>query len=182
MLLALPQASRRSMLEYLSTLLSSFSSIKQDLWLTLGLALVCAQHDTHTIVDSDRSYQIAHAWFKRYEPTDAFSLTVLLGVLPVLPATLLESSSSDSIVLSVLSTSLAFYAFLLLSIITYRVSPLHPLYRYPGPVLAKLSSFYGAYIAATGKQHVHFKVMHEKYGPIVRLGVPYSRDSEKSID
>lgn len=94
---------------------------------------------------------------------------MLLGILPALPIALLRAPLGSTI-LSTLIAYATFYAFLLLSIITYRLSPLHPLYQYPGPFLAKLSNFYGAYIAAGGKQHLHFKRMHEKYGPIVRLG------------
>ena len=97
---------------------------------------------------------------------------MLLGIIPALPLALLRSPMT-SMIFSILRAYAAFYTFLLLSITTYRLSPWHPLYRYPGPFLAKLSNFYGAYIAAGGKQHVHFKRMHERYGPIVRLGTSY---------
>ncbi|KAI0727049.1 hypothetical protein C8Q72DRAFT_925512 [Fomitopsis betulina] len=114
---------------------------------------------------------LTHAWFKKYELTDVFTLSVLLGILPSLPVALsaLHALLSSTII-SKLSAYLAFYVFLLLSITAYCLSPFHPLYQYPGPYLAKLSNFYSTYIAASGKQHLHFERMHEKYGPIVRLG------------
>lgn len=115
--------------------------------------------------------QIAHALFRKYEPTDAYTLFVLLGALPALPVALsVLRAPLSSTLLSILSAYSTFYVSFLLSITAYRVSPFHPLYQYPGPFIAKLSNFYGAYIAAKGKQHLHFKRMHEKYGPIVRLG------------
>ncbi|PAV19188.1 cytochrome P450 [Pyrrhoderma noxium] len=52
----------------------------------------------------------------------------------------------------------------------YRLSPLHPLSSYPGPVLARVSKIWGALHASKGKDHLLFKRMHDKYGPYVRTG------------
>lgn len=109
-------------------------------------------------------------WFKRYEPTDLRSLGVLLGVLPALPVALLRAPLSST-PFAVLVSYASFYAALLLSITAYRLSPFHPLYKYPGPLLGRLTNFRGMFIAAGGKQHLYFKKMHDKYGPIVRLGM-----------
>lgn len=46
----------------------------------------------------------------------------------------------------------------------------HPLARYPGPVLAKLTDAYQLYHAWKGDRHLEFWRMHQKYGPIVRFG------------
>lgn len=152
--------------------LAPLSPDKDVLLLTAVLALVSLEYQTcYRKCGLIVSWQLAHAWFKKYELTDVFTLSVLLGILPSLPVALsaLHAPLSSTII-SKLSAYLAFYVFLLLSIIAYRLSPFHPLYQYPGPYLAKLSNFYSMYIAASGKQHLHFERMHEKYGPIVRLG------------
>ncbi|KAI0914297.1 cytochrome P450 [Ustulina deusta] len=46
----------------------------------------------------------------------------------------------------------------------------HPLSRYPGPLIAKLSDFYGAYHASKTTLHVRTLQDHEKFGPVIRQG------------
>lgn len=53
----------------------------------------------------------------------------------------------------------------------YNISPLHPLYRFPGPKIASASYLYEAYydwwlLGRYGKVIAH---MHKQYGPIVRI-------------
>ena len=57
----------------------------------------------------------------------------------------------------------------LLSIVVYRVF-FHPLARYPGPLLAKLTDLHQTYHAYTGDRHLEFWRLHARYGPIVRFG------------
>ena len=63
-----------------------------------------------------------------------------------------------------------FYATLAASVVLYRISPLHPLAKYPGPFLLKVTKFAAMYHALDGKQYVFFKSLHDKYGPFVRVG------------
>ena len=65
-----------------------------------------------------------------------------------------------------------FWMSLLASICVYRLSPWHPLAKYPGPILCKLSKFRLAYLCARGKQHVVYQTLHEIYGDVVRVGEP----------
>ncbi|CDO69439.1 hypothetical protein BN946_scf184791.g34 [Trametes cinnabarina] len=65
---------------------------------------------------------------------------------------------------------LTFYFTLLLSTALYRLSPHHPLARYPGPFACKLSKFWLAFLSLTGKQHLYLKSLHERYGDVVRIG------------
>ena len=46
----------------------------------------------------------------------------------------------------------------------------HPLAKYPGPLLAKLTDSHSTYHAYYGTRHLEFYRMHQKYGPIVRYG------------
>ena len=48
-------------------------------------------------------------------------------------------------------------------IIVYRVF-FHPLAKYPGPFLAKITDAYQLYHAYKGDRHLEFWRMHEKYG------------------
>ncbi|RDW62507.1 hypothetical protein BP5796_10809 [Coleophoma crateriformis] len=57
----------------------------------------------------------------------------------------------------------------LLSFAVYRLT-FHPLAKYPGPVLAKLTSFYKVYHAYIGDMHLDVERCHKKYGPFVRYG------------
>jgi hypothetical protein len=68
---------------------------------------------------------------------------------------------------------LAFVTFLmafLASISLYRLSPLHPLAKYPGPIRCKLTKFWMAWISFRGRAHIYYKKLHDNYGPIVRIG------------
>ncbi|KAB8079280.1 cytochrome P450 [Aspergillus leporis] len=54
-----------------------------------------------------------------------------------------------------------------LSICIYRIW-FHPLAKYPGPLLAKVTNLYGGYYAWTGDLHLDMKRCHDKYGNYVR--------------
>ncbi|KAF2761963.1 cytochrome P450 [Pseudovirgaria hyperparasitica] len=46
----------------------------------------------------------------------------------------------------------------------------HPLSKYPGPFLAKVTDWYSAYHAWKGDRHLEFWRCHEQYGQFVRFG------------
>ena len=68
-----------------------------------------------------------------------------------------------------------FYTTLSTSIALYRLSPWHPMARYPGPVLAKLSKAYMVYVGRRTKPYLWLQEQHNKYGDVVRIGVCSSR-------
>jgi hypothetical protein len=57
----------------------------------------------------------------------------------------------------------------ILTIIIYRLT-FHPLARYPGPPLARITDIYLTYYAYRGSRHLAYQRAHEQYGPIVRIG------------
>lgn len=77
-----------------------------------------------------------------------------------------------------LITSTVFLAlhlfFLIFATISYRLSSLHPLYKYPGPMLAKCTSLYLTYTVWIGKRHLIFHELHKRHGPFVRIGNIFS--------
>ncbi|KAI0265912.1 high nitrogen upregulated cytochrome P450 monooxygenase 2 [Gloeopeniophorella convolvens] len=111
----------------------------------------------------------AYLYFKRFEPASKFPLLVLLILIP----SILSYGFASSLVSSsqgVAATFALYYTTILLSTATYRLSPWHPLAKYPGPFLARLSKFWLAAVAVRGKQHVNLKRLHERYGDVVRIG------------
>ncbi|KAI0634230.1 cytochrome P450 [Trametes polyzona] len=57
--------------------------------------------------------------------------------------------------------------------IAYRISPLHPLYKFPGPFLNRITELPLAYTAARLNRHLYICELHRRYGPVVRTG-PHS--------
>ncbi|KAJ7488119.1 cytochrome P450 [Mycena latifolia] len=56
------------------------------------------------------------------------------------------------------------------STVCYRLSPWHPLARFPGPFLWRISSSSLVYVSLTGKRYLVIDDLHRKYGPFVRIG------------
>ena len=135
------------------------------------------------------SPQLVHSFFQKYEPQSPGICAFLLLILPGAVSGAFVRGAS-SVLGPLLRTYAIFHASLALSIVFYRLSPFHPLARYPGPVLAKISKLwfvstrgcrlecsvlmmrlFKAYLGWQGKQHVHYKNLHKKYGDVVRVGM-----------
>jgi cytochrome P450 len=56
------------------------------------------------------------------------------------------------------------------SITLYRLSPFHPLAKYPGPVLARITRFWATRHAIGGSQNRVSHELFERYGDVVRTG------------
>ncbi|KAG6009314.1 hypothetical protein E4U43_000013, partial [Claviceps pusilla] len=56
-----------------------------------------------------------------------------------------------------------------LALVVYRLF-FHPLAKYPGPFLARITDSHQLYHAYKGDRHLEFWRMHERYGPVVRFG------------
>ncbi|KAF9229338.1 cytochrome P450 [Gyrodon lividus] len=111
----------------------------------------------------------AHYWFNKREPAVSWTLLVQIFVIP-LPSALLLTNCSSSVVRAFLIGYTLFLTTLFTSIIVYRLSPFHPLAKYPGPVLCKVSQLWAVSIASRGKAHLYRKRLHRQYGSIVRIG------------
>lgn len=107
-----------------------------------------------------------HLVYNRYEPRSSIAHLSLLLIFPLL-ATLTLSLSNH---LLRLYSYLVFLATVSLSVVTYRVSPFHPLSRYPGPLIARISKLWMLHIVHSGRRHIYLKQLHDKYGPYVRIG------------
>ncbi|EJD01754.1 high nitrogen upregulated cytochrome P450 monooxygenase 1 [Fomitiporia mediterranea MF3/22] len=108
--------------------------------------------------------------YKKFEihPSSPYSTIFLLFDVPLASSLFLFQYYSAGF--AVLAGFSVFYSTLLSSIVLYRISPWHPLARYPGPFTAKISQFWLAYETATGRWHETLKDLHAKHGPYVRIG------------
>ncbi|KAF8258059.1 high nitrogen upregulated cytochrome P450 monooxygenase 2 [Lactarius quietus] len=112
---------------------------------------------------------VSHLYFRHLEPRSNVSLLILLIFVP----TLLSIPISYHVRYPFASVPLAFASygtFLVFFTVSYRLSPLHPLAKYPGPVIAKTSKWWGAYIGTRGDLHLYYKSLHDRYGDVVRVG------------
>ncbi|KAF9484551.1 high nitrogen upregulated cytochrome P450 monooxygenase 2 [Pholiota conissans] len=124
---------------------------------------------------------ILHLLFNEYEEDHLPFLKKLAIVLPLIPSYAFYQQLYGSLLWAACIGYIATYATLFSSIVLYRVSPFHPLARYPGPLLAKCSKLWALYQVSTGKMHLVFSELHEKYGPVVRTGPNELSISEVSV-
>ncbi|KAH8115860.1 high nitrogen upregulated cytochrome P450 monooxygenase 2 [Phellopilus nigrolimitatus] len=112
-----------------------------------------------------------HMIYKKYEfqPSSYLPTLALLVATPTLASSFLRAHFATAASAYIIGFS-TFYASLLSSIAVYRLSPWHPLAKYPGPILAKLSKFWIIVVILKGEQHRVIAALHRKHGPYVRLG------------
>ncbi|KAI0265059.1 high nitrogen upregulated cytochrome P450 monooxygenase 2 [Gloeopeniophorella convolvens] len=112
---------------------------------------------------------ITYLGFKRYEFSSPFPLFSLLGLLPSLLSLSLGPFIASRL-WSTFASVLIFNALLGTYVTVYRLSPWHPLAKFPGPVLPRVSKWYLARIAGKGNQHTYIQQLHVRYGDVVRVG------------
>ncbi|KAJ9606266.1 hypothetical protein H2200_009227 [Cladophialophora chaetospira] len=115
--------------------------------------------------------RISHAIYNKWEPTlPSFCRNyVLLVALSAALFRLIFSDALPRILWATALFSVTHLAVLGTSIAIYRIA-FHPLKRFPGPTLAKLTKWTTTYYTKDGYSHVWLPALHEKYGPIVRTG------------
>ena len=113
--------------------------------------------------------QLVHLIFKQTETSQIYWLFILLLGIPAY-LTRLYITHAGSTILAAVKVFGLFWSTLVTSILVYRVSPWHPLAKYPGPFLCKLSKFYLAYFSLDGTQYLYYYELHQKYGNVVRIG------------
>ena len=57
--------------------------------------------------------------------------------------------------------------------VTYRLSPFHPLARVPGPLPFKVTKIWMASWCAMGMESRLITALHEEYGDVVRTGMSH---------
>ncbi|KAI9447487.1 high nitrogen upregulated cytochrome P450 monooxygenase 2 [Lactarius indigo] len=112
---------------------------------------------------------VSHLYFRHLEPRSNLSFLILLVFVPAL----LSVPISYHVRYPLASVPLAFASyggFLVFFTVSYRLSHFHPLSTYPGPAIAKISKWWGAYVGGKGDLHLYYKSLHDRYGDVVRVG------------
>ncbi|KAI0042241.1 high nitrogen upregulated cytochrome P450 monooxygenase 2 [Auriscalpium vulgare] len=118
----------------------------------------------------NRFTQAAYMLFKCYEPQAPLPVFLLLVGLPAFLAIPLSSTLSST-TLGIFLAFASLNALILLYTVAYRLSPLHPLAKFPGPAHARVSKWWSAYVCARGYQHLYYKSLHDRYASdVVRVG------------
>lgn len=115
------------------------------------------------------SIQIVHQLFRRDERASLARIFRLLLVLPICVSFCFGDKSTTPFFRFSKGLGI-FYVSLITSIVIYRLSPWHPLARYPGPLLCRISKLYWAILTQNGRQYEMLGELHKKYGDIVRIG------------
>ncbi|RDX52351.1 high nitrogen upregulated cytochrome P450 monooxygenase 2 [Lentinus brumalis] len=114
---------------------------------------------------------IAHQIFRRHE---TYYISVHASLLFGVPAGVVLALCWGSHPANALHIGLeVFKTYLItlgISVAVYRVSPWHPLARFPGPYLRRISHFVSACIYIPGNRSRHFAALHRQYGDVVRTG------------
>lgn len=92
--------------------------------------------------------------------------------------TKLDGASLGGAALGASTATLAVVFWLCVSITVYRLSPWHPLAKFPGPTLARISKWFMVHrILVKGGRHTMLRELHERHGPYVRIGSSNSYDA-----
>ncbi|KAJ8468958.1 hypothetical protein ONZ45_g17054 [Pleurotus djamor] len=110
---------------------------------------------------------LCYLFFHHFEPDHPLAHLMSLVVTPIILCLVSTPYPSINVLLKALTI---YMGTVLLSVVFYRISPFHPLAKYPGPVLAKVTKLWPAWIATSGKQHIWNRELHSKYGEVVRIG------------
>ena len=107
-----------------------------------------------TRLDTLTILQVSHAFLQRDEPRPL----PFLGFMSAFNASVFCYAYMDTraLIYSLIVSTTVVNAFLLglsSSIVLYRLSPWHPLARYPGPTLGKVSKWYMSFWIAKGTRH-----------------------------
>ena len=116
---------------------------------------------------------LAHnLYFRRgYHDTEGLRFIIIHSAVYVGLTVLCISESS--VTHGILTSSIAFSSYLVGlfgSIVIYRLF-FHRLRHFPGPIAAKITRFYGLYLARNGQLHIEQNKLFERYGDIVRIGM-----------
>ncbi|RDX51299.1 high nitrogen upregulated cytochrome P450 monooxygenase 2 [Lentinus brumalis] len=113
---------------------------------------------------------LAHQVFRRHETYRISTHLTLLLVPPLLLALSVSNPSHCPLKKSLPVLYAAYLSALVLSVVTYRLSPSHPLARYPGPLGCRVSKLWMAFLSRSGYQHVYYRDLHKRLGSVVRIG------------
>jgi hypothetical protein len=111
--------------------------------------------------------QLSHFVCHHWHPASLAAFGAVLAAPPVVITAALSTPFSYWILLR---NAIVYLTSLALSITAYRLSPFHPLAKYPGPVLARVSRLWAVSGVLGENQHIYSHQLFDRYGDIVRTG------------
>lgn len=99
-------------------------------------------------------------------PCKFLMVTIPFKMAGPTPFGLFRQSPNSYLALAVLALCIVLVT-LLISYVVYALF-FHPLAKYPGPLLGRVTQWYDVYHAYNGDKHVLLYRLHEQYGPVVR--------------
>ncbi|EPQ52855.1 cytochrome P450 [Gloeophyllum trabeum ATCC 11539] len=116
------------------------------------------------------SIVISQYVFRRYEPTLYSAWLTFLSGQVVLHVIYYVRHSTAMPLLTWIAVNAVYALGLTSAILLYRISPLHPLSSYPGPLVRRLSKMCALPSAWIGTTHEDLLKYHRMYGRYVRIG------------
>jgi hypothetical protein len=104
------------------------------------------------------------------EPRSLLGFATLLFFIPLVISLASRPGSLAALLNTFSGTLSVYWAALAASVGAYRLSPFHPLARYPGPLIARVSRLWALRVVLNGKQHFVSHQLFERYGNVVRTG------------
>ena len=112
--------------------------------------------------------QVTHAVFRNYEPQK--SVFPALSAVVIVPAGIVAFHNKWHAA-GILEIYSVYLLALCTSVVLYRISPFHPLAKYPGPIWLRISKLPVLWIVYKGEYHLLLQRAHEQYGHVVRVGM-----------
>jgi len=100
----------------------------------------------------------------------------MLGISLVLPSAVATMQSSLAIYLCLVIASVLWYI-----VASLRAAVRKGLRDVPGPFAARFSGWYRFSLVCTGRAPLEYKKVHEKYGPVVRVGPNHVSISDPAV-
>ncbi|KAF9564495.1 cytochrome P450 [Agrocybe pediades] len=122
-----------------------------------------------------------HVWFKSFDPISLQASLAVLSITPTVLACYLSSVQNVAPLSDLLWIYPTYYLAVLLSVCAYRLSPFHPLAKYPGPTILKITKLYSVWVAYKGTYHAYIRELHRRYGPTIRTGPNELSTLEKGL-
>jgi hypothetical protein len=115
--------------------------------------------------------QGAHILCQYHPPATLSGIAILLFAAPI-GCGLLSTWNGlyGGTISSIFASAFIYIGSLVTSVIVYRLSPLHPLAKYPGPIICRITRLWALWKVLEGRQHLYYHELHERYGDVVRTG------------
>lgn len=114
--------------------------------------------------------------FKQYEPHNISAHFALLVAVPLCLGVYCSAQWGSSL----FSTLCIYFGTLVTAVVTYRLSPFHPLASLPGPKISHVSRIWSSKINRDSYQFLYYHDLLQKHGSFVRIGPNHVVTTEAS--